>query len=134
MKIKYESNFLLIKIDDKKKYLEAIRKPASKDMNDIDFQNDAKSWISVIEKYKPIVQLVDNIDMKYIIAPDIQIWINKHLIEPAVELGLKRVAFVETEELFSRVSVQQTMDENKNSPLIVKYFKNRENAESWLFS
>jgi hypothetical protein len=134
MEIKYESDFLLIKVDKEKRYLEAIRKSASERMEDDDYKNDAISWRLVLEDFKPISQLVDNIEMKFIIGPDLQIWTNEHLIAPAVNYGLKKVGFVETDELFSRISVQQTMEENKNSPLLVRYFKNKEDAENWLFS
>ena len=133
MEKKYESKFIKINTDRNKSYLEAIRMPATAFMTEEDYKEDVKHWLAAIEDTKPKYQFIDGRDMKFIIIPEFQTWINENLIAPAIKFGLRKVAFLESPELFAQVSVEQTMDENKDSILKVKYFEDKNKAKEWLF-
>jgi len=133
METKYESKFTKINIDSTKSYIEIIRMLETAYMTEDDYIEDVKHWIAIIKELKPKHQLVDDRDMKFVISPSFQIWVNKNLIVPAVESGLRKVAFLESPELFSQVSIEQTMDENEDAILKLKYFEDETKAKEWLF-
>ena len=100
-------------------------------MTNTEYKEDSLLWKDLLVKYKPQKQLVNDIKMNYIITPELQQWANENLIAPGIKAGLKAVAFVESVEVFSRVSINQTMDENI-LPIKVKFFDDVEKAKKWL--
>ncbi len=134
MATKYESDFIKINIDTDKDYIEAIRKLKTAFMTEEDYKRDVVDWIKIIETNKSKYQLVDDRDMKFIIAPEFQTWINENLVAPAVKAGLKKVAFLESPEIFAQVSVEQLMDDRKDTILKVQYFEDEDKAKNWLLT
>ena len=49
-----------------------------------------------------------------------------------VELGVKKIAFIESPEIFAQMSIEQTMQEDEGKKIQVKHFKNEDNAIKWL--
>ena len=69
--------------------------------------------------------------MEFIITPQLQQWALENLILPAIKEGLKKVAFVESVDTFSKISVEQTMEEDILN-IDLHFFDNVEYAKKWL--
>ncbi len=123
---------MIINVDDNQQYIETIRTLLTEDQTVEEYKEDILKWASIVEAKCPVNQLVDERNMRFLITPDLQIWINKNIIATAIKHGLRKVAFLVSEELFSQVSIEQAMEENTNSLLKVRYFDKRENALEWL--
>jgi hypothetical protein len=102
-------------------------------MTDEQYQYDVKKWLEAIETFKPKYQLIDETQMAYIITPKMQTWTNKNLVEPAIKISIRRVAILESKELFSKISIEQTMSEKRQIEFKYKYFDDKEKALKWLF-
>lgn len=74
--------------------------------------------------------LLDTTHFLYTISLDMQAWVNSEVIHVILQNGLKRVAFLMSEELIPQISIEQTMEELENK--IVAYFGNEEQARAWL--
>ena len=133
MEIKFNNKYTEIYTDIEKSYIEVRRNPLTKEMTNDIYKAECKEWLSIIKKEKPKFQLVDDRNMKFIIDVDIQIWANKNLVEPAVKASIRKTAFLTSTEIFSQVSIEQTMGENKNRLLKIGYFDDEDKAKEWLF-
>ena len=123
---------MTINVNSKKKYIEIRRTVLTDTQSEKNYKSEILEWARIIKHEKPISQLVDERNMRFIIIPELQNWINKVLIMPAIEAGLRKVAFLLPEELFAQISVEQTMDENDSRLLKVKYFETEEEAQEGL--
>ena len=61
-----------------------------------------------------------------------QEWSVSNIFEKLEQAGLKKMAMIVSEEIFPQVSIEQLIEENKNTTLITKYFENEEHAMKWL--
>ena len=100
-------------------------------MNDDEFKEEMNKFVGMCEKYKPEHELVHLLDMKYIIASDMQAWMGKEIF-PRYENIIKRMAFFVPSELFAQISVEQTMEEEAGQKFIQQYFENEAEARKWL--
>lgn len=132
MEIKYRNKYIIISLDKARKYIETVRTLLTENQTEEEYKADMLVWINIIKKEKPVYQLVDERNMRFVIAPEVQIWINKNVLAPAIKSGLRKIAFLVSEELFSQVSIEQAMEENTNSLLKVKYFDKKADAKKWL--
>ena len=102
-------------------------------MTSEDFQSEMTIFAEMCEKYQPANELVHLIDMKYVIGLEMQEWTNKEIF-PRYENIIKRMAFLVPTELFTQVSVEQTMDESTGQKFVQKYFENEDDAVKWLLN
>jgi len=117
--------------DEKQSFFLVVRKKETQKMTNAEYKEDSLLWKDLLVKFKPQKQLVNDINMEYIISLECQQWANENFIAPGIKAGLKAVAFVESVEVFSRVSINQAMDDNI-LPIKVKYFDDVEKAKKWL--
>ncbi len=134
MKSKFKTKFVEIITNKEKSYIEIIRSTETAKMQENDYKKEAVEWLEIIQSEKPKFQLVDDRNMKFVINVKLQDWINKNLITPAVKASIRKTAFIVTNEIFSQVSIEQTLDDNKERVLQINYFENKKDAKDWLFS
>ena len=127
-----KTDYLKIEFDENIKMLKATWYPESEELEDEDFKKEIYRWKEMINKYMPDFLLVDSREMKYTISPATQEWFVSDIFTAYAKVGVKRNAFVESEEIFTSVSIQQTMEENENAPFATMYFDNVEEAKEWL--
>ncbi|OQY01014.1 MAG: hypothetical protein B6I20_08090 [Bacteroidetes bacterium 4572_117] len=104
----------------------------SEKMTKDEFKNEMNKFVEMCEKHKPERELANLLDMKYVIVPDVQEWMNTEIF-PRYENIIKRMAFLVPSELFPSVSVEQTMNEEVGQKFTQKYFDNEKDARNWLF-
>jgi len=134
MELKFKTKFVEIIADKEKSYIEIIRSTETARMQENDYKEEAVEWLKIIQSEKPKFQLVDDRNMKFVINVKLQDWINENLIAPAVKASIRKTAFIVTNEIFSQVSIEQTLDDNKERVLQINYFENEKDAKDWLFS
>ncbi|MGD1841815.1 MAG: hypothetical protein ACFB0B_13105 [Thermonemataceae bacterium] len=68
----------------------------------------------------------------FTIVPKTQEWHDTQIVPIYNDIGMKRLAFVVSEDLFSQVSIEQIFEEEQAETLRVNYFTNEESAIEWL--
>ncbi len=127
----YESEFVKIVFDEENLVVENHRRDCS-EMSDENYRTEAIILAEFVEKHKPKGILMNNREFNFVIVPSTQIWVNQNIFPRLLKTGLRKGAFVVTDNVFSQVSVEQTLDEEESKPFIIKYFKNIEEAKNWL--
>ncbi len=110
---------------------------ASKDMEDAEFIQFTDIWTDIVIKFKIQYALTDTLNLRFTLTPDVQ-EIASQKIKKAVESGLKKQAMIapQTEDLFTKVALDQTVEEIQISTgfLVTQIFPSPEEAEKWLLS
>ncbi len=107
-----------------------------KDTSDVSF-TDAKfresmlAWFEEVKKVRNINVLADARQFNFSIVPETQVWVNENVIGLYPKYGVAKLAFLVSEDLFSQVSIEQTIDEKKQA-FQVRYFENEVEAIDWL--
>lgn len=89
-------------------------------------------WLEVIVFYKPTQMILIEEENRFPIRPELQEWINRKILLPAYEAGLRRIAFVVSKELIVSLSQEQVMEEDVGSLFQTAYFGKAEDAEQWI--
>lgn len=122
----------LIEFDKEKSFFKVTR-----NISDIEdeqkYKKDIVLWINAILDYKPTFQLLDMQGNTFTISPEMQRWINENLIATAAKNGTKKIAFLVSSDIFARVSLEQTMDEEEAKVFTFRYFEDENEAMKWLF-
>ena len=129
----YKNNYIKIFYYPEIELMEVIRTPETEKMLDEEYKKDVKIWAKLITEYKPKIMFIDSTEMRFIIDDQLQQWTYENLVKPAIEIGMKKIAFKIPKELFSYVAIQQTIDDTPAiDQLQVKYFNTKEEALDWL--
>lgn len=78
--------------------------------------------------------LVDTRNFNLTINPETQKWYDDKIVPKHLEAGIQKMAFLLPEEIFTQVSIEQTMDEDNAKAQETQYFDTYEEAESWLIN
>lgn len=127
----FENKHLSIDYISERSFFKVVRL-SSEPLDDDSYKKLMLEWRTQIEFYKPALQMVNYLNFYKPIPPYMQIWINDNLVRPAFEVGLKKVAFIISRDLYVQVSLEQTMQEEAGKKLSVKYFDNELDADNWL--
>ncbi len=87
-----------------------------------------------IEKLRPLRMLIDTSTFSFVIMPSTQEWNNQNILKKVIETNLHFAAFLISPEIFSQVSIEQNMEEEKTGTLQSQYFENETLAYQWLIS
>ncbi|AFM06271.1 hypothetical protein Fleli_3969 [Bernardetia litoralis DSM 6794] len=128
----YESDYITIQYLEEHSLLERNWKPSSAEMNHEQFQHEMLQLLKGAEKYNPLLVLGDTKSFLYVILPDVQIWIDDTVYSQLGEHGVQKMAFVNSEDFFVQLSVEQSIEES-NKDYEIRYFGNDEEAKIWLF-
>ena len=107
--------------------------PECKYMTDVDYKAQMMEYIERVERYRPQISLGDTIHFFYTITPDIQDWTNAEFMTSFIIAGVKKQEFLVSKDLFSQVSVEQTMDDKQHlNAFQLRYFESKDEALTWL--
>ncbi len=87
-----------------------------------------------VKQLKPKLYMSDQIDMQSPFFVSLQEWIAKLFAQTFVEIGLKKHAVVLSQDIFSAISMEQTIEEARKVALPHKtlFFENKDKAMKWL--
>lgn len=128
----YNSNFLEIRYDVNTGILWDKWSVDTAKMADDEFEKEITQWKNAIISQKAKLAMIDATDMAFSIAPSVQEWVNINITAPTIQAGLQRMAFIVSQEFFTQLSIELTMDENADKTLQVQYFTNESEASIWL--
>ncbi len=128
----YKSRYQSIDFDEQTGILYENWKPASISLNDKEFKKEMLQQVKAVETTNAKAALTNTIDLKYAIHPNMQEWMNATVFPKFINLGIKQVAMLQSHELITRLSVEQTMREKTGKSFTIKYFADVKDAEVWL--
>ena len=103
-------------------------------MTSNDYKNELTRLVQLISKYSATKQLIDALNFKYTIDVDLQEWTDEEVSRKNKEAGIEKVAFILAEEIFSQMSIEQTMDGRVGQNMSVQYFTGEDDARKWLMA
>lgn len=128
----YKSKYLTIIYDSEKQLIAEVFNKATEDMTKEDYKAEMLELLEIIKKYRPQNALVNLIDLMFPIEPEIQQWQKENVFDKGNELGLNKAAILLSRDLFTQVSIEQSLEEADDGELENKYFDNEEEAMQWL--
>lgn len=132
MKIIHKSKYETVYYKEELQQFEAIWYETSEKMKDEDYRNELKIQFEFLKKTKIKRVLFHTLDFKFIILPETQVWNNDLLTSTFKEIGVEKVALVVSPDIFTKVALEQTMNEKKDVTFETKYFETEEEARGWL--
>ncbi|MCU0449684.1 MAG: hypothetical protein MUC97_07525 [Bernardetiaceae bacterium] len=133
MELVHENGFATLHYSPSLAMFNMVWHPASQHMEDIDFQNTMLAYVKGLRQFAPQFVLADMRQMGYVITPEMQDWANEEVNAVAVEMGVKKVAFVIAAELVPQLSVEQTVESlSATQVLAIEYFAEPGQAKAWL--
>ncbi|TAF66281.1 MAG: hypothetical protein EAZ55_06555 [Cytophagales bacterium] len=100
-------------------------------MNEESYKEAMLAILQTNNQYQPLYSLADTRQFLYSISPEVQTWINENIFTNSENRIIQKYAFVVPTNIFSLVSIQQTMEEGDREEK-TKYFKSTEEALQWL--
>lgn len=107
-------------------------KPESANMDDATYRQEIETLVARLKEVSPKLVRGNMREMLFTIEPRTQAWVNKVLLGCYEELGIKKLALVLSEDFFSSVSIEQTMEERENRLYETRFFTDPEEAMVWL--
>ena len=130
----YKHKYLQVTYDATRKLMINTWLPECKYMTDDDYKAQMTEYAERLEKYHPDFSMADSVNFLYTITPDMQEWTNAEFMPYFINAGVQKQAFLVSKDLFSQVSVEQTMDKEQNLKAFqTRYFDSKEKALEWLF-
>jgi len=126
-----DNKFYRFEFDDR--MLKVIWFAESQNMTVEDFKLQQKLQTNIIIERSYKYMLINSLSFAFPISPDIQKWLDETQMNKAVDFGLKKIAILIPNDLFSGVSVEQTMNSDVAKKITTVYFKNEMEAITWLF-
>ena len=127
----YKSKFQSIEYNAEKKLVIQKWTSESKNLNEERFKEEMFKLKEFFENKQPEKVFIDHRDFKYPVVPALQEWINNNVNTKLAELKTK-TAFLVSSDLFTSVSVQQTLDEASGKEMTKKFFEDENKAKKWL--
>ena len=108
----------------------------SRNMLDSNYKEEILKLMELVDHLIPFglkYVLSDTKDFKFIICPDTQVWVAKTIRKKFLEHRITRFALVMSDELFSKVSVDQAVHEAFPGDVHhTRYFDEKSRAIEWL--
>jgi hypothetical protein len=85
--------------------------------------------------YKPSSLLVDARQKNYVVTPEMQRWHDQHIVPLYLQAGIRVMAFVRPEKLFTELTTRKIFEQdNASTHLPVSFFEDLSKAQEWLRS
>ena len=131
-----DNEYLTIEEYQEENLLKLIWKNTSESLNHE--QDKYKSlillWANSVQNYQPKGVVVDTRDHSVIIHPAMQQWFVDEVFPKYRLLGMKKLAFITSQDFISQLSVEQTMKEDDNLPFKTQYFSCDNEGFDWVVS
>ena len=128
---KFQNQIQTIEYDASKKLVTQTWTDKSKELNADGFKNEMLELAKFFEELQPSSVLIDMRNFFFAVIPELQDWVNENVNSKLVKANTK-TAFVVSSDLFTKISVEQTLDEKDGAEVNSKFFDNYDNAKNWL--
>ncbi len=128
-----QTPFVDVHLDTEKKLFKLIWKEATEDMSPNQFQEVLTRYAKELDQRGTCV-LHEMSQMKFIVTPELQDWVDKNINKKAISVGITKAAIVVSPEIFTSISVQQSLNKENAKTATIAYFDNEAKAEEWILS
>jgi len=128
----FENEFVELHFDAYQSWLTETWKTTSDYLSDAQFLELQQIKLLKIMELSPECVLVDSKHFFMMIAPHIQDWFNEYVLPQYVELGVQKIAFVRSLDLFSQTLLEETISGRQKHSFEIEYFDELYQAQSWL--
>lgn len=129
----YESEYLTIDFEEDNSLFYFKWSANTTHLTDDGYQVEMQNYLAKLEEHKPLRLLIDDQDMQFPIAPEMQAWNVENVYPRAVAAGLRLFAVVMSRDLISQLGTEQSVDENPHpDKLNSSFFETSEEARDWL--
>lgn len=130
----YQSLYLTIRYTESDSLFVLDWSPETEDISDAGYQKELLAYAKNLQKYKPRRVLIDASKAVYAITPEMQQWINKNVIAVAIGSGLQKTATLLSRDFITKLSIEQTFDEDKSAAISRRFFEKHDQAMQWLLA
>jgi len=128
----YDSEFQSILYNEAKNIIGNVWKPNTAKINDRGFKEEILTFGKFIAEKKPKGILGNTQQLNFAIPPAFQDWIVDNYFATVLESGVQKYAIIVSTDLITQLSVEQTIEEEKSSGFVTRYFDNDAEALEWL--
>lgn len=128
-----ENELADIYFDSENNYYEERWKKATKDASNEQFKEYQLEKVKVSKELTTLYFLCDTKNFLFRIDNEMKKWTDEIVMKFWDSTELKKLAFISSEKLASRLSVLNAMNVGKH-PYAIQYFNDEEEAKAWLFS
>ncbi len=130
--LKHQSDYCKITVNQTAGVLSVKWFPATINMSDTAYQNELRIVINSIVKSNLQLVLADLQELYFPIDPSLQDWTIMELMKDKVVKNNYYVAYLGSKDLFSEVSVEQTMESYEETNVMYHFFTKYDEAMQWL--
>jgi len=113
--------------------IDFVWKPETNHMTTAEYKAEMLEALEIYMKHLTEKQIVDTRNFFFSIGVDLQKWTDENFLRKHTQKSnLKKVAFIVSTEIFSQVSLEQTMEENYGQLFNIQYFDDKDSALAWL--
>ncbi len=127
----FNNSLQTIEYNESNKLVTQTWKDTSKDLNSQGFKNEMLELGKFFEQLQPQNVLIDMRNFFFAVVPELQDWVNQNVNAKLAKVNAK-TAFVVSSDLFTKISVEQTLDEKDGAKVNSKFFDNYQEAKTWL--
>jgi len=127
----YTSKYLKIDYDESNLLIINTFNKNTVDMNVDEFKEERIIFLNYCLKYKPKYILINNLELIFPIAPELQQWVNLEIFSK-IRNFVNRIAFLMPSDFITNLSVEQTLDEKEGSTFNKRFFDTEQEALKWL--
>lgn len=132
--IVYESEFTIIEFTPELKLQVQIWKEDTLSLNFTEelYKREVLANAKQVAENKTQFLISDARNFDFIVVPDLQTWTVTHFLDVLVKEPCEKYALIVGEDLFTQVSIEQTVRESKHKGVMIKYFTTIESAKEWV--
>lgn len=129
----FETEFVKTFLNAEKKHMDVLWTPHTSFLTNEGFQEHVRNYAKLVEQYRVRTIFVDARQYNHIVTEEISKWHDEEIIPKYISLGLKKIGFLQPEEMFAQLGHQFIFDEEKaRTGLQVQFFDKEANARQWL--
>lgn len=130
----YKDKYVTLSYFKEKSLFEEVWMEETEDMEDEEFMKIELILADLFLKYKPEKLYSDTLNLRYAVAPEMQVWLDINVAAKAMEAGIKKIARIMSSDFIAQISLEQLMEE-KHSEIADfenRYFDDEAEAREWL--
>lgn len=132
MKNIYQSPTWIIYWHNEAKCLHFIFQEYTKLLQEEEYREELVKFIELVKEHQPKSIYADTREFYFTIAPELQEFINENILAVYSEIGVEKHAILVSKDIFSAVSVEQTMEEDEKPSYENCFFDDEQEVSKWL--
>ena len=128
----FKNKYCILSNNEQNKIFDQIWSENTEYMSDENYKEIQLKTIDLFKKKLAKKMFIDVKKFNFPIVPDLQKWTVENIINTLANAGILKIAYLAPTELFSQVSIEQTLKEDEEQIFPYKYFDKKESAMEWL--